>query len=538
MNAPVRVALVLDSLVVPHWIYKVAFRLYGSGAVSLRAFFLIPAPETRVDKPATVYRLHEQLDRFVFKSGRDYDETVDLSNVLPGMSDRIIPLLPDRQPVGWVPGDLDILLKLTDVELPDWLSGIARLGIWSVAIGPVFGKTEICPGYREMIRREPFITVTVTGEHPPRTEKTVIHRSYIPVHCNSMHINRQHAFGLYEVIIIRLMEGLHRSGPGFLRRKVDKFRNEKIPGDRLASKYDSPSNLTAVKNMAGIFADFAYRKLFLRPEFRWYLMVDTSGNNRTFHADGFRPLIPPGDRFWADPFVVDHRDRFFIFAEEFLYKRNKGHISVLELDLEGNLLNSSCILEKSCHMSYPFVFRVDESWYMIPETSENRTIELYQCLEFPYKWKFVMNLAKNTDAVDTTLFRHNDIWWMFTAVSAHPGFPDYRELFVYYSDNLFTANWHSHPENPVVSDIRTARPAGAIFCREGKIFRPSQDCSGRYGRAVNIHEIDELTTSGYSEHRIARIRPRWKPELKGLHTLNSSGGIRVTDVYKLYKRFE
>lgn len=538
MHAPVRVALVIDSLVVPHWIYKVALRLYGSGAVSLRALFLLPAPKITDDKSSAVYRLHERLDRFVFKSGRDYDETVDLRHALPGMSDRVIPLRQDQQPEGWLPGDTDILLNLSNVKLPVWLSAIAHLGIWSFTVGPVNGTAAVCPGYRELVRREPYITVTVTAEHPPRTERAVIHRSYIPVHCNSMHINRQQAFGLCEVIILRLMEGLYRSGREYLRRNMDKFRNEKIPGDQLASKYGSPSNLTAVKNMAGIFAYFAYRKLILRPEFRWSLLVDTSGDSRSFRTDDFRPLVPPDDRFWADPFVVDHRDRFFIFAEEFLYKRNKGHISVLELDRGGNLLNSSCILEKPYHMSYPFVFRVDESWYMIPETSENRTIELYQCLEFPYKWKFMMNLAKNTDAVDTTLFRHDDIWWMFTAVSAHPGFPDYRELFVYYSDNLFTANWQSHPENPVVSDIRSARPAGAIFCREGKIFRPSQDCSGRYGRAVNIHEIDELTKSGYSEHRIARIRPRWKPELKGLHTLNSADGILVADVYSYYKRFE
>lgn len=538
MNAPVKVALALGSLVVPYWIHRVVLRLYGSGAVSLRAIFVIPPAETIVDKPSWVFRLHEKLDRFVFKNGRDVDQPFDLLQSLPGMSGRIFPVCKDQPPEGWLPGDLDILLNFSEVQLPAWLSGIARLGNWGIMVGTVCDRTEIRPGYWEMIRREPYITVSVIGGQPDRAEKSVIHRSYIPVHANSMYINRQHAFGMCEAIMLRLMEGLYRSGAGYIRREMEKFRISKIPDNRNAIRYGAPSNLLAIKNMAAIASGFAYRKLFLRPQFRWQLMVDTSGKDRQFSADDFRPLIPPRDRFWADPFVVAGGDRFFVFAEEFIYKRNKGHISLLELDREGNLLNSSCIIEKPYHLSYPFVFRVDESWFMIPETSENRTIELYQCLEFPYTWKFVMNLANNTDAADTTLFRHNGTWWMFTAVSAHPGFPDYRELFVYYADDLFTENWQSHPENPVVSDVRTARPAGAVFCRDGKIYRPSQDCSGRYGRAVNIHEIDELTTSGYSEHSIARIRPRWNPELKGLHTFNSAEGIRVMDVYKLYKRFE
>ena len=523
---------------VPHWIYKVVLRLYSSGAVSLRAIFLIPPTEPRADKPSLAFRIHEKLDRFVFRSGWDVDQPMDLQHALPGMSGRIFPFSTGQTPEGELPGELDILLNLSDARLPDWLSGIARLGNWSILVGPFSDSTEILPCYWEMIRREPGITVSVIGEQPARAEKTVIHRSYIPLHCNSMHINRQHAFGMCEVILLRLMEGLHRSGPGYIRMTMEKFRNEKILGSRTTARYSAPSNLVAIKNLAGIAGGVACRKLFLRSEFRWHLMLDTTGKERPFSTDDFRPLIPPGDRFWADPFVVARSDRFFIFIEEFLYQRKKGHISVLELDHEGNLLNNSCIIKKPYHMSYPFVFRVGESWFMIPETSENRTIELYQCLEFPYTWKFVMNLAKNTDAADTTLFRHNDTWWMFTAVSPRTEFADYRELFVYYSNDLFTDNWLSHPGNPVVSDIRSARPAGAIFSRDGKIYRPSQDCSGRYGRAVNINEINELTKSGYSECRVARIRPRWNPELKGLHTFNSAEGIRVTDVYKLYKRFE
>ncbi|MGO9567709.1 MAG: hypothetical protein ACLP5H_09225, partial [Desulfomonilaceae bacterium] len=49
----------------------------------------------------------------------------------------------------------------------------------------------------------------------------------------------------------------------------------------------------------------------------------------TFHD--FNYIIPPKDRFWADPFPVEIDGKYFIFVEEFVYARNKGHISAIEI---------------------------------------------------------------------------------------------------------------------------------------------------------------------------------------------------------------
>jgi hypothetical protein len=90
--------------------------------------------------------------------------------------------------------------------------------------------------------------------------------------------------------------------------------------------------------------------------------------------------------------MVRSGNSYFIFVEEFIYKTNKGHISVLELDLTGHLLKTERIIENPYHMSYPFVFECDGTWYMIPETGGNRSIELYRCTEFPWKWEFVKSI--------------------------------------------------------------------------------------------------------------------------------------------------
>ena len=50
----------------------------------------------------------------------------------------------------------------------------------------------------------------------------------------------------------------------------------------------------------------------------------------------FREMIPPKDRFWADPFVIFKDQKHHIFFEEFLNSKNKGHLSVISIDANGN----------------------------------------------------------------------------------------------------------------------------------------------------------------------------------------------------------
>jgi hypothetical protein len=45
------------------------------------------------------------------------------------------------------------------------------------------------------------------------------------------------------------------------------------------------------------------------------------------------------------------------------------------------------VLERSYHLSYPFIFRWGSDIFMIPETSDNRTVEVYRAVEFPGKWE-------------------------------------------------------------------------------------------------------------------------------------------------------
>ena len=71
---------------------------------------------------------------------------------------------------------------------------------------------------------------------------------------------------------------------------------------------------------------------------------------------------------------------------------------------------------------------------------------------------------------------------------------------------------------------------GRTFFWKGKaLYRPSQDCSGRYGSAMVINRIDQLTPDVFQETIVARVEPRWRRGLSGMHTLNSCSGLTMID---------
>jgi hypothetical protein len=251
----------------------------------------------------------------------------------------------------------------------------------------------------------------------------------------------------------------------------------------------------------------------------------------------FKQINPPKDRFWADPNIIKKDNRYFVFIEEYIFRTKKGQISVFELDRSGKYSLPVQILETDYHLSYPNVFEWKGKYYMVPESAENGTIDLYECIEFPNKWVFKLRLMDNIKAVDTTLFFHHGKWWLFTGISENEeSFPEV-ELFLFYSDDLLTSSWKSHPRNPIVSDVKKARPAGQIFLRDGKLFRPSQDCSYTYGFGFDLNEILVLSETEYNERSTIAVRPDWDKRITAIHTYGTDGQIQIIDAYTKRRKF-
>lgn len=263
----------------------------------------------------------------------------------------------------------------------------------------------------------------------------------------------------------------------------------------------------------------------------WHLDPRARGSSPhpVFHR--YRELRSPADRFWADPFAVRDGERWWMFFEELEYRNPVGRILVVEMDRDGPVAAPRVALELEHHLSYPFVFRHEGCWYMLPECVASGRLTLWRAERFPDQWVEDRVLIEPFNGVDATLHHHTDgRWYLFTSI-ADAGISYDEELHLFVAPSPF-GPFTPHPENPVVADVRRARMAGRLFREGERLYRPAQCCVPTYGSAVALHEVEELGPDTYRERLVQELHPDWSPAHVGLHTLNADDGLSVIDLLR------
>jgi hypothetical protein len=229
-------------------------------------------------------------------------------------------------------------------------------------------------------------------------------------------------------------------------------------------------------------------------------------------------------RFFADPFGAVIGGIPTAYAEEIVPSTSRGAIVRFEF-ADGDLVPVERVLDKSFHLSYPYIFEHESAWYAIPESCENGEVALYRLEDHGREWHPQAVLLSGLCAVDSTVFVHAGKFWLLCGLSDDG--PNHK-LHVYHADEL-TGPWRPHLRNPVKIDIRSARPAGAPFMLDGVLHRPAQDCTRKYGRRIKILRVNTIDERQYEEEEVATIEPPPGMYRRGLHTMSSFGSSTLVD---------
>jgi hypothetical protein len=171
----------------------------------------------------------------------------------------------------------------------------------------------------------------------------------------------------------------------------------------------------------------------------------------------------------------------------------------------------------------------------MPETARKRSVEAYRCIDFPLRWRLEKVLLDGVRLVDASFHRAPERWWMFANGAAGESAVFDDELHLFHAQRLL-GDWQPHRRNPVKSDARSSRPAGALYWRNGALYRPAQICAPRYGAGVSINRVLRLSVQEYAERQVERILPQGQAGILGVHTVNRAGELTVIDVLARRRR--
>lgn len=485
-TVPLRIGLIIDSFVQPRWVRRCLENI-----LQVATLAIIVKVDPQNQKTALLYKLYCQLDRAWFPA-----DALDLADITD-----LLKSVPQREELEQIKAaNPDVLINFASPDLNSKFAGAATQGVWFYS----FGEPA---GFNEVMNEIPVTYSSLRGFKDDN--EYLLYESTAPTLSRfSVQLN---------------INTCYWKSAAFVARALNDLRQNRLANHKChPTATQSPTNVAMAQmflKLSGRAASRAFEKLTVVDQ--WVLAYRIKNGE-------FQYLTPPADRFWADPFPLKVNGRYYIFFEDYVNSAGRAHISIIEVDQNGIVSGPTEVLKLDSHLSYPFVFEWEGGYYMIPETGEKNQVSLYRAVSFPREWQAVEVLIEANRPLDATVIEVDGTWWMFVNIQEEGVAVNWDELHLYFSENLF-GPWKPHPRNPIVSDVRSARPAGRLFWSKNSLYRPGQNSSIRYGYATTVSRVTELSKSEYKETKVLEILPRWDRNIVGIHTLNLLDDIIVID---------
>jgi len=500
-----RIGVILPYVKVPAWVAQTLEQIRDSSYAEVAAMmFTNPAGE-KENPDGTLYTSYFQNDQRLFPSEPDPWERKDVRQILQNtqllgesMEERISRLKGLRS---------DVLLNLSLEEFTKALLGTTRFGVWSLRCNDKRVTTGTRFGWYEVLHNDLLLHCEVESQR--KESMQVVGASVMSAHPYSFTQNQSLFLWRMSDVLPRALKQLHTLGE---QEFFSKARSVNPP-----DHYPDPTTAQlfelARKQVANAFTSTMQKN-------NGMLMTGSHLEGDKLDWAALKPQEPPRGVSWSDPFILKKQNTAYLFFEEYIHAKKRGHIACTVIENDGNISEPLVALERPYDLAYPFIFEHRGEFYMIPSTDENRTVEVYRCKRFPNQWEHHKTLLHDINAANATLIEYSMRWWLFAAVG--------DELHLFYTDDPLSENWTPHPMNPIVSDVRSAHPAGRIFRRDGGLVRPARDTSLRPVRAVSLYRITKLTTNEYEEELLESIEP--PDDVLAVNTYNNSRDSVVIDV--------
>lgn len=497
-----------------------------------RARWLDNLAALRLHQTSEVYDLYERLGRRLrcgaHSGARDLADLlrgVPLLHVVPRRSKGVFDRFEDADLEALRAFELDVLVRFGFRILKGGILSAARHGVWSYHHGDPAAYRGGPACFWEMTRGESTIGVVLqrltedldAGEVLYRSQSSLPRTFWVDA-ARSAHFMKSSIF------LRRALERLHDTGAACGDHPADP-----PPPPQRGPLYRKPGNLHATRLLTALAARSAVNSVAnLARRSEWSVVLRRADS--PLRAGGeTRVIARLGGRGTeaADPFLFVRDGRRYCFFESVPKGGELGQIRCVQVLDDGSLTEPQTVLSCAHHVSYPFVFEWEGDVYLAVEAGGVGGVHVWRAESFPLVWRRCRAMLEGERAYDPTLLEWRGRWYLFVTIDEAGGGAD-DELFLFHADTPL-GPWRPHERNPVVSDCRAARPAGALFVEDGKLVRPAQDCAGGYGKAIALCEVEELSPNAYRQRIIGRVEGFGRGSI-GCHTISQLGGLQAVDV--------
>lgn len=520
-----RIALLVDSLVLSRYQREVVAQLQGSSFANITA---VVRARPAVGNIAPGGALFDWYERFDVRRRNDQQhdplDAVDCTDLLSSLPSTAFGDIGDTVEINRVDGgSFDVVINFASTSATSDLASATKHGVWSIEPNE--------PGSHRGRGVPPFFWEAYDGADVSAFSVVVdtaggqlaLSTGYYATQTTSLAWNRRQPYWASVVVLLQRLEVLHDRGWAEVSRKS-------VPFAQASDTRGFPST----RQMIAWISKNALRRILKRARRptvnHWRIAIRIGSPLRLVEGrdpdlSGFRFHESPRGHYYADPFLWFRDGKYWLFFEDYSYATRRGTLACAQVLADGTLGRIQSVLERPYHLSYPCLFQDGDQLYMIPETAANGTVELYRCVEFPGRWEFDRTLL-DVAGIDTTIVEAQGRVWLMTSVPEPHAMA--RQLRLYSAPHLF-GEWVPHPANPISTDIRTNRGAGAFVKDGDRLLYLSQDSSRSYGYSFAVHEVTTLTTEQYEARPLLTVEPNWAVALTGTHTYARCGAVEAID---------
>ena len=266
------------------------------------------------------------------------------------------------------------------------------------------------------------------------------------------------------------------------------------------------------------------RSFFSFYNFEWNIQISKNVENdnywRTIEFEGLSGI--------ADPFIVADKTSNFVFFEGFKRRSEYGKIYSAEISQHSEndfkVAMPELVLDAGAHVSFPYIFKREDSWYLIPESSAVGKLLILQAEFLSGPWKIIHSFDFGFPVLDPVIIQEGTNLRLLGSHKIQKDCSLGYLLQSFTSTSGLEGPWVKESNRSLWSDKNGRLGGMRMLNGEIELFTQS-GCKGKYGHHLERIKLVDL----FRKESTVFMMPA---KNKRIHHFSSNATFKTRDIFQ------